>query len=360
ERLGKLAPEVVEPLQRAWSGLVKGWQTENAAQVNTAVASLADLLPNIESRLYPNTKTLFWESWYFRYHGLTWVWTFYLLSVVLLLLSVVYRFPWARKAGMLTFAGSVLAHTAAVGLRFYVSGRWPNSNMFEAVTTSAWFGGIFALIIERFARKTPLRGLFALASAVASMVALMAGHFIPELDPSISNKMAALNDVWIYIHTNVIISSYCLIFMACVSALGYLRYRLGGGSAEVSRSGGAGTLVMNGAGGKFLLDESKTNWGVILDAWTMVLMELSFVMLWTGLVMGAIWADHSWGRPWGWDPKEIFALNTFIIFLLLVHVRIKVKDKGLWTAVLAATGCGVMLFNWIVINFIVSGLHSYA
>jgi ABC-type transport system involved in cytochrome c biogenesis permease subunit len=92
----------------------------------------------------------------------------------------------------------------------------------------------------------------------------------------------------------------------------------------------------------------------------MVLMELAFIMLWAGLVMGAIWADHSWGRPWGWDPKEVFALNTFIILALLVHTRLKVKDKGLWTAVLALTGFGVMMFNWIVINFVIVGLHSYA
>ena len=92
----------------------------------------------------------------------------------------------------------------------------------------------------------------------------------------------------------------------------------------------------------------------------MVLMELSFVMLWAGLVMGAIWADHSWGRPWGWDPKEVFALETFVVFLLLVHVRWRVKDKGFWTALLALVGAGVMLFNWIVVNFVITGLHSYA
>jgi ABC-type transport system involved in cytochrome c biogenesis permease subunit len=92
----------------------------------------------------------------------------------------------------------------------------------------------------------------------------------------------------------------------------------------------------------------------------MVLMEISFVLLWAGIVMGAIWADHSWGRPWGWDPKEVFALNTFIVFAILVHVRLKAKDKGLWTAWLAVIGAAVMLFNWIVINFVITGLHSYA
>jgi ABC-type transport system involved in cytochrome c biogenesis permease subunit len=79
----------------------------------------------------------------------------------------------------------------------------------------------------------------------------------------------------------------------------------------------------------------------------MVLMELSFVLLWAGIVMGAIWADHSWGRPWGWDPKEVFALNTFIVFAVLIHMRLKVKDKGLWTALARVIGCFVMLFNWI-------------
>ena len=93
---------------------------------------------------------------------------------------------------------------------------------------------------------------------------------------------------------------------------------------------------------------------------TMTLMELSFIMLFTGTIMGAIWADHSWGRPWGWDPKEVFALATFLVYAVLVHVRMVVRDKGLWTAVLAVVGAGVMIFNWTVINFVITGLHSYA
>jgi ABC-type transport system involved in cytochrome c biogenesis permease subunit len=114
------------------------------------------------------------------------------------------------------------------------------------------------------------------------------------------------------------------------------------------------------AGASMTSTTGQAKLGVVLDGVTMALMKLSFVMLWAGLVMGAIWADHSWGRPWGWDPKEVFALCTFIIFAVLVHVRLKVRDKGLWTAALAVVGAGVMLFNWIVINFYISGLHSYA
>ncbi|HBS29232.1 MAG TPA: hypothetical protein DEB06_07225, partial [Phycisphaerales bacterium] len=169
---------------------------------------------------------------------------------------------------------------------------------------------------------------------------------------SINNMMPILHDLWLYIHTNIVIASYALIAMAAVTALLYLVRRAFGGSPDYARAGGAAGIID--------ASDRRAPLGEVLDGATMTLMELSFVMLWCGIFMGAIWADHSWGRPWGWDPKEVFALNTFIVFLLLVHVRLKVKDKGLWTAILAVVGCGVMMFNWYVINFIISGLHSYA
>jgi cytochrome c-type biogenesis protein CcsB len=218
-------------------------------------------------------------------------------------------------------------------------------------------------------RRTSFRGLLPLGSAATAMVALMTAHFLPVyLNPNISNMMPVLHDVWLYIHTNVIIFSYALIFMASVTAAMYLAYRLIGGKAVYARAGGAGALVLAGPDVHTLADlyddstpaRRRERFGEILDGTTMLLMELSFVLLWAGIVMGAIWADHSWGRPWGWDPKEVFALNTFVIFAILVHVRLKARDKGLWTAILAVIGCAVMLFNWIVINVVISGLHSDA
>jgi ABC-type transport system involved in cytochrome c biogenesis permease subunit len=119
--------------------------------------------------------------------------------------------------------------------------------------------------------------------------------------------------------------------------------------------GGVSALSTEGVGG---FRSERT--GEVLDGVTMLLMKLSFILLWAGIAMGAIWADHSWGRPWGWDPKEVFALNTFVVFAVLVHVRYRALDKGLWTALLAVVGAAVMLFNWIVINFVITGLHSYA
>lgn len=428
-----LDEQLSENLTEAWSSLRAGWRSRDATAVNTQVEKLAQLLPLVAPNLYPSLGRLGMESWYFRSKSMTWVWLLYLACVIPLLMSVIYKWDRARTAGLVLFVLAFAAHTASIGIRWYISGRWPNSNMFEALTTSAWFGGVGALVLERIARRTPLRNLFALGSAVMSMVALMAAYFLPvQLDSGISNKMAALNDVWLYIHTNMIIWSYAMIALACVPALLQLRHRwcaswdrstiprarllllpialvvlnytgyrllmhvlddparqlsgntlmgtsgafwgslmivllealavktrnAAGAKVERSASGGASALI--GGGGASFLTKDRPTAGEVFDGATMVLVELSFIMLWTGLVMGAIWADHSWGRPWGWDPKEVFALNTFIIFLVLIHVRLKVRDKGFWTAILAVFGFEVMMFNWIVVNFVITGLHSYA
>jgi cytochrome c-type biogenesis protein CcsB len=358
--LDQVGPRAGE-LGAAWAAFTEAWQNRDAAGVNESAADLAALLPQVNPQIYPPQDRLAWESWYFRAGNMTWVWLVYLLSIVLLVMAIVYRWSTARWLGLAVFVLAFGLHTFALGLRWYVSGRFPNSNMFEAVTTSAWFGGCLAIVMEIIVRRNPMRMLFALGSAVASMVALMCAHFLPVyLNPNISNRMPVLHDVWLYIHTNVIIFSYCLIAMAAVSALIYLVYRLGGGRADYVRVGGAGALILGDSGGGSDPSASITSAGGVLDGVTMVLMELAFIMLWAGLVMGAIWADHSWGRPWGWDPKEVFALNTFIILAVLVHVRLKTRDKGLWTALLALAGFGVMLFNWIIINFFIVGLHSYA
>ncbi len=345
----------------AWRAFVNAWLRGDAPGVNAAVASLAAALPAIDRVAYPDQSRLAWEHWYFANGHMTKVWLVYMAASILLLLGFVWKWPRARVLGFAIFAVALALHTTAVGLRWYIADRWPNSNMFEAVTTAAWFGCVAALIIEWFVRRSAMHSLFALGGAVSAMVALMAAYFLPvQLNPSIGNMMPVLHDIWLYIHTNVIIFSYVLIFMAAVSAALYLLHRSCGGAESYARVGGAGSLIVAGPHGEQRMEKGRAQLGEVLDGVTMVLMELSFVLLWTGIVMGAIWADHSWGRPWGWDPKEVFALNTFLVFAVLVHVRLKVKDKGLWTAILAVVGAAVMLFNWIVINFVITGLHSYA
>jgi ABC-type transport system involved in cytochrome c biogenesis permease subunit len=98
-----------------------------------------------------------------------------------------------------------------------------------------------------------------------------------------------------------------------------------------------------------------------LDAANVVILQLAFWLLGAGIICGAIWADRSWGRPWGWDPKETFALVTWICYLVILHVRVAApRNKAPLTAALAIVGFGIMMFNWIGVNFFLVGLHSYA
>lgn len=362
-RVGSTQPGAEDRVAQAWAALARAWRDEDAERVNASLEELASsLVEAAPDGVYPARSKLWWESWYYNAGHMTWVWLVYMLSAVLILLSIVYRWPYAHRAGLAVFLAALVLHTFAVLLRGYIAGRWPNANMFEAVTTSAWFGAVGAVALEWAARRTPMRGFFALGAAFAGAAALMSAHFLPVgLDASVANMMPILHDVWLYIHTNVIIFSYCLIAMAAVSSSLYLCHRLAGAEADYARAGGAASLLrMQSRTGRIAGDGGRVPLAQVLDGVTMVLFELAFILLWAGIVMGAIWADHSWGRPWGWDPKEVFALNTFIIFVILLHVRMKVRDKGLWTAVLALIGFVSMLFNWIVINFVIAGLHSYA
>lgn len=97
-----------------------------------------------------------------------------------------------------------------------------------------------------------------------------------------------------------------------------------------------------------------------LDLSQMTLMNMANIGLFVGMILGAVWADYSWGRPWGWDPKEVFALTTWLIYAILIHVRYVTRDKALWSSVVAVIGFAMMMFNWWAVNFFVVGLHSYA
>ncbi|GMU19928.1 MAG: hypothetical protein AMXMBFR13_00320 [Phycisphaerae bacterium] len=528
--LAGMNPEQQQKLTSHWSALETAWRAKDAAAVNAALSGLSQELAAVAPQIYPPPEKLSLEVWYYKYNKMMWSWMIYLVAVVLLLMGVVYRWPRAITAGTAIFGVAFLFHTTACGIRWYLAGRIPNSNMFEAVTAAAWFGGAMAIFLElgpRFqsrkwvwtaatwatiggfavwflnltfrripydnwqdwgavaiaamiigsigcmalislsvaGRMKSARGLAYFGASAGSMVALMCGQFMKNsLDSDISNRMPVLNDLWLYVHTNMIIASYMLIAMAFVVAALYLVGRmlltgpeeapglwlsmivptavvplpallegisihmimaawspflvvwgmyiaawitrlvwrssaerayaaweglplgvagmvsgsgagaLGGGGAGSAGDGGAagggGSRVAalpasapNGGGTRTIPYAGRHNregLARVFDGATMLLLELSFITLWTGIIMGAVWADHSWGRPWGWDPKEVFALNTWIIFLILVHVRLKVVDKELWTAVLAVIGTSVMLFNWIVVNFFITGLHSYA
>lgn len=356
-------------LRTMWAALEKAWRFQRPEEASQALSGLAKAFAEVEPALYPEASRLAWEHWYYKHNKLTAGWLIYFFALPFLLMAFVYGSRWAGWAGLSLFGVAFLVHTFSLILRWWLAGRIPNANMFEAIIASAWFGGVFAIVMEFLLRNSRLRFVSALCAASYAMFAMMFGNFMTvQLNSDITTVMPVLDrTIWLYIHVNVTIASYALIAFAAFTGGGYLlgRFfgkvmpgRFGGQWNASSRvSGGASSVILGGMRGD---GPGQQTLAKTLDGATMVFLELAFIALWTGTVLGAVWADVSWGRPWGWDPKEVFALNTWLVFLVLLHIRHKVRDKAFWTALLAVIGFAVMLFNWIAVNFVIVGLHSYA
>lgn len=119
-------------------------------------------------------------------------------------------------------------------------------------------------------------------------------------------------------------------------------------------------ILAGGAPGDEGRRSTLPQWLVDVDWMHLIILNIVFVLLFVGIILGAVWADYSWGRPWGWDPKEVFAMNTWLIYAILIHARFATRARGLTTAWLSIIGCLMMAFNWVFVNFYIVGLHSYA
>jgi cytochrome c-type biogenesis protein CcsB len=235
-----------------------------------------------------------------------------------------------------------------------------------------------------------------------SLVAIFSAPYVfgRDIGGEIGQVAGVLMSYWLYIHVTVVVASYALIGMSFLLGLMWLwnYYRRYGTFSRIANkrmlavderqgfdvvmgSGGAGAMTIGQTIASMLflrradpvtdapvrsaasVQSTVASEGEFLrtiDACNVVVLQLAFWLLGVGIILGAVWADQSWGRPWGWDPKETFALVTWIVYLIVVHVRISVAHKGWWTAVLSIVGFFVMLFNWVGVNFFLVGLHSYA
>ena len=378
---------------RAAIALRDGWTAEDASRVNAAANELAVALEAISPEAYPSIAKRRGEVIYNRLAKLTLPGAaLYFVAFALFLVSAYSATPRLRLWGLRFMLLALLVHTAGIAVRWWLVEKstddWfhsiPIKNQFESVMFSAWFGAVVGLVLE-LRRRRPGGGLFGAAASFVGWLALVALFASPyvfgrDIGGEIRQASGILMSYWLYIHVTMVTASYALIGMSFLLAVWYLVARATGrgvslsdAPAPVGHGGFWRTLGRvfflpiparaGGEGGAFASELSSERPQTLLqrlDAANLVVLQLAFWILGAGVICGAIWADMSWGRPWGWDPKETFALVTWIVYLIIIHVRLATRDKALWTAVLATVGFFVMLFNWIGVNFFLVGLHSYA
>ncbi|MGC9260633.1 MAG: cytochrome c biogenesis protein CcsA [Phycisphaerae bacterium] len=373
--------------------LGQGWQDNRAAEANQGIKTLAKILPTINPAVYPSHLKRLVELWYDRLFDGTLVGVFlYFISLTLFVIAAVGAVPAVRKPALIFFTAAVAVQALFMGVRWWLAGRIPIQNEFESVLGSAFVGCVIGLILEYWKKNN----LFGLAMSFVGFLAMTACFVVPfvlgaNIGANIGRVDGVLNTYWLYIHVNTVISSYALIAASfCLGVLYLLMkfyYRLNPGDGPGQRGGGSGTgmTMASGIGSSLVADHMgdfaaprqagttatpaavadlavrRNKFLLQLDAANIVILQMGFWFLGSGIIFGAVWADFSWGRPWEWDPKETFALVTWLVYLIIVHLRfVTPKYRPDWTAWLSVLGFGVMMFNWIGVNFFYVGLHSYA
>jgi len=226
-----------------------------------------------------------------------------------------------------------ILHTGGLITRWFISGHAPWSDAYESMIYVAWATLFFGLI---FGRKSDLT--LASTAFVSSMI-LMIAHW-NWMDPAIANLVPVLDSYWLMIHVAVIVGSY--------------------GPFALGMIIGVVTLLL------MLLTNKKNKEKIELNIKELTIInELSItvglIMLTIGNFLGGMWANESWGRYWGWDPKETWALISIMVYAFVIHMRLVPGLRSNWTFnFMSIVAFASILMTYFGVNFYLVGLHSYA
>ncbi|WP_298238793.1 cytochrome c biogenesis protein CcsA [uncultured Algibacter sp.] len=229
--------------------------------------------------------------------------------------------------------GLFLLHTAGLIVRWYISGHAPWSDAYESMIYVAWATMFFGLA---FGRKSDLT--IASTAFVTAMI-LMIAHW-NWMDPAIANLQPVLNSYWLMIHVAVIVASYGPFTLGMILGVVSL-------------------LLMI-----FTNKKNKKKMALNIKELTIInemALTVGLVMLTIGNFLGGMWANESWGRYWGWDPKETWALISIMIYAFVIHMRLVPGLRSRWFYnLMSIVAFASILMTYFGVNFYLAGLHSYA
>jgi cytochrome c-type biogenesis protein CcsB len=265
----------------------------------------------------------------YQYHkAQLFVWAL-LFSVVALALTFAVRATWV---GISAASLVILLEIAGMVLRIMVSGRAPITNMYETVM----FSGFGALVLGLGIAIVKREKLFLLGGLAYNVLCLMMMKFANNmLDPSISPLVPVLRDnFWLSTHVTTIILSYAALALSWILANVILVRQSFKGSTS---------------------SETRTQMEQVYTC-----MKVGVILLSAGIILGGVWADYSWGRFWGWDPKETWSLIVLLVYMAILHGRYSNWISPARFIPLAAGAFMSVMMAWFGVNYILaSGLHSY-
>ena len=337
---GKDSVYVKQMLPAYLQTLLESKQINDYSQSNQILEGIIKFQQKYGSAVYPNQKKIDLEVFYNEYDIFKKLFLYYLLAGVFLFIVIIINiFNDSKLIKLLVKLGGIITlllfvyHTIGLGIRWYISGHVPWSNGYESMIYIAWATMLFGLI---FGRKSILT--VAATAFVTSMI-LMFAH-MNWMDPAIGNLVPVLDSYWVMIHVSIIVASYGPFTLSMI--LGLLALFL---------------MVIT-------TKKNKKKIGLIIKEITIISemsITLGLILLTIGNFLGGIWANESWGRYWGWDPKETWALISIMIYAFVLHARLIPGLRGRFVfnvfGVFAFTS---ILMTYLGVNHLLSGLHSYA
>ncbi|MFG1998806.1 c-type cytochrome biogenesis protein CcsB [Spirillospora sp. NPDC048911] len=255
---------------------------------------------------------------------------------------------WGRLAVLLNVLGWG-AHLGVIVTRGLAAERWPWGNMYEFLTAIA-FAAVTAYLVVMFRYKARFLGAFVMLAAVIAL-----GVANIWLYDKVGPLVPALNSYWIAIHVSAAIIATGAFTVAGTSTILYLVKSRHEAKTAVAAEGPK--LAPAGAAGGFLARVPAAD---DLDRLALRVTMFAFPIWTAAIIMGAIWADEAWGRYWGWDPKEIWSFITWIAYAAYLHARATAGWRGRKAAILSLVAFACLMFNFFGVNYMFSGLHSYA
>ena len=337
----KAAAEVRELLRQNAKGLAVGLRDGNWEQANAAIDGIKAYQQKYGAAVIPDETITKAELLYNKLQIFERLYPIYLLAGLVLLVFIFVRIArptlnltMATRAVLVVLILGFIAHTISLGLRWYISGHAPWSNGYEAMLYISW-SIILAGIL--FARSSEL----ALATTgIFAGIALFVAH-LSWLDPQITTLVPVLKSYWLTIHVSIITASYG--FLGLSTLLGFIVlifYMMLGDKEKRER------ISIN------ILEATR------ISEMSMI---VGLFLLTIGNFLGGVWANESWGRYWGWDPKETWALVSILVYVFVTHMRfVPILRSNFMFNAASVVAYSSIIMTYFGVNYYLSGLHSYA
>ena len=241
--------------------------------------------------------------------------------------------------------------------RWFVSGHFPISNLYESLYFLVWGISLGQLLVEK-EYQSPI--IPAVAIPIELLTVAFACFVLPENLKLSSNLVPALRSSWLIMHVSVVMLSYAaLIIGSLLSASVLFINNSQPLQLRSSSTGVGGFKTFNSYSINNVIEPITFSHSEVLDTLSYRSILVGFVLLTLGLITGAIWANEAWGTWWSWDPNETWAFISWLFYAAYLHMRISRGWQGRRPALLATSGFFVVLICYLGVNFLGVGLHSY-